>query len=286
MKKLVFGTWSISGDYGYKNEKSAKKILNQCFNSMIYEFDTAPNYGFGFSETLLGDVFKNNSKVLLNTKIGNDHEKIKNFEIKNLEKSFEKSLNNLKRINILFLHNPRDDINYKKVNSFLKYLKNSKLINDFGISLARDYKYKKKDLNLFENYQIDYNLLNFKDYNLQSKSKIYARSPFASGLLIKNLKIKNLRSNDHRKEWLTKTRLKNINKKKSFLLNNISGNLFLNSINFLKNTPKIDKIIFGAKNYQQLKKVLYYSNQNTKTDFTLLKLNINKYDKLNKDSSY
>jgi len=286
MKKLVFGTWSISGDYGYKNEKNAKKILTQCFKSKIYEFDTAPNYGFGFSETLLGDVFKRNNKVLLNTKIGNDHKKIKSFEIKNLEKSFEKSLNNLKRINILFLHNPRDDVNYNKVNSFLKYLKKSKLINEYGISLARDYKYKKKDLNLFKNYQMDYNLLNFKDYNLKPKMKIYGRSPFASGLLIKNLKIKNLRLNDHRKEWLTKTRLKNIDKKKSFLLNNISGNLFLNSINFLKKTSKINKIIFGAKNYQQLKKVLYYYNQNTKTDFTLLESKINRYDRSNKGKSY
>ena len=286
MKKLVFGTWSISGDYGYKNEKTAKEILNKCFETKILEFDTAPNYGFGYSENLLGDVFKRNKKVLLNTKIGNNHEKVKSFDIKSIEKSFENSLNNLKRINILFLHNPTNDINYNKVVSFLRYLKKSKLINDFGISLAKDFKYNKKDLDLFKNYQIDYNLLYFNRLNFKTRTKIFARSPFASGLLLRNLNLKNLKLNDHRKEWLSKTRLKNINKKKSFLLNNINGNLFLNSINFLKKEKKIDKIIFGAKNFNQLKEVLYYYSQNTETNFMLLKSKIKKYDKSNKGKSY
>ena len=80
-----------------------------CFPNKGYrEFDVAPNYGFGKSEEILGEVFYNKD-VLINTKIGNNSKKKKAFSVRFLEKSFYQSLDRLKKrsVNILFVHNPR-----------------------------------------------------------------------------------------------------------------------------------------------------------------------------------
>ena len=286
MKKFVLGTWSISGDYGYKNENESLKILKYSYKNKIYEYDTAPNYGFGYSEHLVGNVFDKYKNILINTKIGNNHKKIKSFDLKDIEKSFFKSLSNLKKINILFLHNPRNDINYRKVIPFLKDIKKFKLINDFGLSLARNFKYNKEIINKFKIFQIDYNLFNFNiNYSLNKKI-IYGRSPLASGLLAKNIRLNKLKKFDHRKTWLNSNRLDEINKKKKFIQENINGKIKNSSVHFVKKSNDLDKVIFGVKTLEQIKTVIKLYKQNNNTNFIMLKNKLIDYDKKNKEVSY
>jgi len=129
IKKIVLGTWSISGDFKKPNKKNAKKLIKYCYQKGINEFDVAPNYGCGFSEKILGQVFSlYKKKPKFNTKIGNNHKKLKSFDINILKETFHKSLKNLKvkKINILFLHNPVNIRNYKEIIFFLKRLKKKK----------------------------------------------------------------------------------------------------------------------------------------------------------------
>ncbi len=286
MKKIVLGTWSISGDYGYKNEINSRELLNSCVRKGILEFDTAPNYGFGYAEYLLGDTLKNNQKVLFNTKVGNNHFKEKNFQIKMIEKSFFKSLKNLGSINILFLHNPRDDLNLTKVLDFLVDLKKNKLINNYGISLARDFNYKKEFIKKFKFFQVDYSLLNFNEPFLKLKRNIYGRSPFASGLLANNISLKTLKKNDNRKKWLTKKRLLTINKKKNYIIKYSGKDLKKNSIQFVKCSNFLNKIIIGLRNKSQLNNFenLYFKKNDI--NFDMLKDKINLYDKSEYNKGY
>ena len=59
LKKIILGTWPISGDYSMVNDEESIEMLKYAFRSGIQEFDTAPNYGFGRSEYLIGKSFKN-----------------------------------------------------------------------------------------------------------------------------------------------------------------------------------------------------------------------------------
>lgn len=286
MKKIVFGTWSISGDYGYKNETKSKALLKSSVNKGILEFDTAPNYGFGYAEYLIGNTLKNKQGLLFNTKIGNNHLKEKNFQIKSLEKSFFKSLHNLGSINILFLHNPRDDFDSKKVLSFLNDLKKNKLIKNFGLSLARDHNYTNKFINKFKIFQLDYSLLNFYEPFKKYKKLVYGRSPFASGLLSNNILLSKIKKEDHRKKWLSKRRLLIINKKKNYIIKSSEKDLKKNAIQFVKNSSYLDKIIVGLRTKSQLNNFesLYYKKNNL--NFNKLKNDIKFYDKLENDKGY
>ena len=110
---IVIGTWSLSGDYGYKSVSEVEEVLKYAYNICnIKEYDTAPNYGNGLSEFLLGNIFNGIDDVLINTKVGNIPFIGKEFDLLKLQKSFYQSLYRLKRssINILWLHNPRHEI--------------------------------------------------------------------------------------------------------------------------------------------------------------------------------
>lgn len=267
MKKFVFGSWSISGDYGYKNEKETKKTLLEAYNKGIRQYDTAPNYGHGYAEFVLGDTLSKKKNIIFNTKIGNNHSKKKSFSLKDIEKSFFKSLRNLKKINTLFLHNPRYEEDMDKLYLFLEDLKKNKLINNFGISLAKNFKYKKKDLEKYKIFQLDYNLLNFSIIKSIKNKIIYARSPLASGLLARDFDLKKIKINDHRKTWLDNSRLSNINLQKKFIKQNTADDLIFNSIHFVKKTNFVNYIIFGTKNSTQLEQMVSLYKKKNNTNF-------------------
>ncbi len=274
--KIVLGTWPISGDYGKYNVKEAKKLIKYFLSKGYNEFDTAPNYGKGKSEIILGKVL-HNKKVLINTKIGNNDKKQKSFNLNFIKKSFSDSLNRLKRksINILFLHNPRNIKNSKKILEFLENLKIQKKINNYGISISKDYKYSKKFLNRFKIFQIDYNLIYQKlyfDKFYRSQSNIYIRSPLASGLLGKKKKI--FLKNDHRSQWLNTNRLSKIYNSIDEIKKNYNYNITELSVLFLKKSEFSKKVIFGCRTVSQFKnieKIIYSKIKLSEKQFSNIK---------------
>ncbi len=263
--KIVIGTWAFGGAYGKYEKEKAAIILKECYDSGFKEFDTAAAYGNGSVESLLGELFGDKKDVLINTKFGNMHIKKKSFEIDDLRQCFEESLKNLKRksVNILFLHNPRDEIkNYEPIFKLFDELKKERKIKYSGISLARRYDYASKvDLNRFDVIQDDASLLALDFLKLKlNNAKFMARSPLASGILMGNLnKDSAFSDGDHRKEWLKGERLVSIIKRVE-ILKKISEknktNLPSLARNFVLSNDKIDKVIFGLKDISQLKELL------------------------------
>ena len=265
----------MSGDFGKYDKEESIKLLKYCYQKGYREFDVAPNYGFGKSEEILGEVFFNKN-VLINTKIGNNSHKKKSFNVKFLEESFYQSLFRLKKksVNILFLHNPRRIKNIKKIISFLKKLKKTKLINDYGLSVSKDYEYKVNILNKFKILQVDYNLI-YQKLHFEKKyadKKIYCRSTLASGLL-NDKRYTGFVESDHRKSWLKSKRLKNIYKfiDEFKILKNYSIKEL--ALLFLKKSKFSNNIIFGCRNSKQLKQIekIIYSKKNlTNDEFKLI----------------
>ena len=186
--KVVIGTWPLSGDLGHVDREKAYKILEYCAKVGFTEFDTAPNYGNGFMESCLGEVFGDDDRILINTKCGNSVHNVKNFDKTALEQSLiHSSLGRLKRDSVhgLFLHNPRSEIDdYEPVLDLFNKEKNIGRITYSGLSAAKNYKYEPSQYKHVDLLQDDVNLL-FIDGMLNSKTKnhFYARSPLATGIL-------------------------------------------------------------------------------------------------------
>jgi aryl-alcohol dehydrogenase-like predicted oxidoreductase len=140
--KIVVGTWPLSGDFGKISLCRVEKIIHFCLENHLVEYDTAPNYGNGFIEYCLGRIVPKDCKVKINTKVGNPAFGAKSFCVNSLSKSFEESLSRLRRenINILFLHNPRQDLAEPGVViRWMRRLKETGRIRYMGLSIARSF---------------------------------------------------------------------------------------------------------------------------------------------------
>jgi aryl-alcohol dehydrogenase-like predicted oxidoreductase len=244
--KLGFGTWGIGGrDYGPISEQKSIKLLKFAIKNKINFFDTAPLYGDGRSEYLIGKVIKNikRSSIKIATKggmlphTGFDHKH--NFSIKYLEKEIHCSLKRLNTnyIDYYLLHSPDlKKINLNKIFLFSKYLKKKKLIKKFGISLRspndifllKKY-YKSVDIfefnfNLFDQRAIDLNI-----FELLKKFKIKSicRTPLCFGFLqSKNIQKKKLSNLDHRKKNWSNSQFKKWNNSKHYFKKFIKKNIY------------------------------------------------------------
>ena len=261
--KTIIGTWSLSGDYGHVDITQVCETLNSAYELGFREFDTAPSYGNGFMEFCLGNLFFNKPDVRINTKMGNIPFEGKSFKISLLKKSFDQSLIRLKRkkINILYLHNPRSDVeNYSELFNFLNNLKSDGFINKIGLSMAVDFNYGNKiDLSKFDVIQNDVNLLNLSMLKTKYVKDIIltSRSPLASGMLTeKFLNIQSFPSDDHRSQWLYGDKLALMKKKVKILKEVSSLDLTSLSLKFLFQEKKLDHIICGIKNKSHLANIL------------------------------
>jgi aryl-alcohol dehydrogenase-like predicted oxidoreductase len=262
-KKIVIGSWSFSGDLGVAYEKESFKLIKRCIQLGYLEFDIAPTYGGGKIDYIFSKF--NNFNLKINTKFGYDKNLKKNFSISVLKESFYKSLNFHNKINCIFLHNPRNEINdWDKIINFMKNLKSQKLVNYIGISIARDFYPPISVLNEFDYVQDEINLLHnsnlLKDsvyIQKRKKFKIMARSPLASGILSKNFSTQiKFGTNDYRYNWLRGKRLANIYSQVQSLKKILGHNTYLYSYVFLFQNPKIEKIICGFRNIKQLNQFL------------------------------
>ena len=266
--KIIIGTWPLSGDYGKIESNQVTNVLEYCYQLGIREFDTAPNYGNGLMENYLGEIFGGKNDVLINTKVGNTSSKEKNYEISSLKHSFTESLKRLKRnsINILFLHNPRNEItDYAPVLEFLRDLKDKKIINQFGLSKAKNFDYEKYvNLNEFDVIQEDVNLLCLDAISSTKKIKntLMARSPLASGLLSGNISKKTIfPNNDHRSDWLHGKRLESLLKRINKIQDCSDIELSELAIRFLIHHDSINKVIFGIKTKEHIDNIVKNSKK-------------------------
>lgn len=220
--KIGYGTWGLGGvDYGKISEKQSFDLINFAIKKKINFFDTAPLYGDGRVEKLLGKVLEkhNRKKIMICTKCGMfPHRGFvmkQSFSSQKIKSDFYSSLDKLKTsyIDILLLHSPDiKKIKLDKILSVINELKKNKKLKFFGISLRNpkdifliDLKYLKK-INYIET---NFNLLDQRAYfqNILKHCKKYkiktiCRTPLGFGFLTdKKIKKNKLYKHDHRRNW-------------------------------------------------------------------------------------
>lgn len=176
--KCAIGTWSwgngFNGSGMIFGTIPDKEQITQAFNSAIENnmllFDTAPVYGGGSSEKMMGHLLKNNSKAIISTK----YFPSKRGDLSDVKKSVEQSLSRLKRrhIDILWLHQPKNIEN--NMRAMAELIIDGK-VNNIGISNADIC-----DVRLAKNILSEYNI---RLYGVQNHYSLIYRQYENNGLL-------------------------------------------------------------------------------------------------------
>lgn len=111
VSEIGLGAWQLGNykDWSGMTDEDAIRLIHNAIDRGVNFFDTAPNYGLGKSEELLGKALKGKrEQVIINTKFGHDSKGKINFDPKKLRQSVEDSLINLKTdyLDSVILHNP------------------------------------------------------------------------------------------------------------------------------------------------------------------------------------
>ena len=150
VSKLAVGTWAIGGlNYGAVNENDSIAAIRTMLDGGVNIIDTAPSYGLGVSETVVGKAIKglDRSKFLISTKFGvgkvtlnwwRDPENYNGRDARfdNCLYQCEASLRRMGTdyIDFYFVHWPDDNTPIEETMKALNFLKDKGYIRYIGVS--------------------------------------------------------------------------------------------------------------------------------------------------------
>ena len=275
--KIILGSANFDQAYGIKKNFIKKSEIRKLFNiaskNNIKTIDTSPVYNK--SEKIIGLLNKNRFRII--SKVPKKPENIKKKNIKKwLKRSVILSLKNLKvkKFECLLLHDANSLLSkdgeeiYKsmsdmKISEFTKTIGIS--IYDFNIldKILKKFKFDliQVPLNIFDQRLIDTGWLK----KLKKKRiEVHARSVFLQGILLlkRNKLPKKLKKLN--KHWIT---WENWLKKNQ--LNPLQA-----CLSFILNQRKLDGIVVGCDNKDQLNQILKLKQSKMENNFSRLNLNI------------
>lgn len=145
MSVIGFGGASISGDgggygFGSISDESTLSLLSTSVEYGINLFDTAPVYGFGKSEQMIGRVMETfRDRVIIVSKGGVTWDDRKRIQVNNnpkvIQKMLENSLKNLRTdyLDIYMIHWPDKNIDIRKPMEYLSREKEDGKIRAIGL---------------------------------------------------------------------------------------------------------------------------------------------------------
>lgn len=141
LSRIALGTWSIGGDlWGGPDDEASIKTIHTALDKGINLFDSAPAYGNGHAESLLGKAIKENrKKIFISTKCGiefKDGGAFRNLTDEFIKKDFENSLKRLQTdyIDIYYIHWPDPIVRVEDTAKTLGELLKAGKIRAIGLS--------------------------------------------------------------------------------------------------------------------------------------------------------
>lgn len=142
VSEVGFGAWQLGNarDWVGMEDNQAIKLVHEALDRGCNFFDTAPNYGGGNSESLLGEALSGKrSEAVINSKFGHHPDNSLNFDSQKIRSSVEESLRRLKTdyLDSILLHNPPFEILTGSTEHFevLESLKQEGKIRAYGASV-------------------------------------------------------------------------------------------------------------------------------------------------------
>ena len=151
--RIGLGTWAIGGwMWGGTDEKESIKTIHKALDKGVNVIDTAPVYGFGTSEKIVGDALKqygNRDKVIVTTKVGLDwlNDKVfRNASWKRVRQEVEDSLRRLQTdyIDVYMIHWPDPLVPFKETAEVMDNLMKEGKIRSIAVS-----NYDEKQMEIF-----------------------------------------------------------------------------------------------------------------------------------------
>ena len=269
--RLGFGAWQLGNPlWNGMSEEEGISLVQEAIQSGINFFDTAPGYGAGLSERILGKAIQGKrSEVLLNSKIGHLADGSSNFDEYSLESQIKASLERLQTtyLDSVLLHNPPRQILEGKTNHFqvLKSLKDKGLIRAYGVSIdtyeEMDIVLKKIDVDVIEIlFNIFFQGPKFLFKKAHDKGiSLIAKVPLDSGWLTGKYH-----------EYSTFTGIRNrwskeVIYRRGTLVSNVKkivqdDDITKYAISFILSFPEITCVIPGIQNTSQLREHITNSN--------------------------
>ncbi len=144
VSRIGLGTWAIGGwMWGGTDEQDSIDTIVAALEKGINVVDTAPIYGFGKSEEIVGKALKqygHRDKVILSTKCGlqwNEKGKVaRNSSRKRIEEEIDDSLRRLQTdyVDIYFIHWPDPDTDFAETAETMNDLFQARKIRAIGVS--------------------------------------------------------------------------------------------------------------------------------------------------------
>jgi aryl-alcohol dehydrogenase-like predicted oxidoreductase len=142
VSEISLGGWQLASPaWGTQDSKEALRIVRTALDGGCNFFDTAPGYGGGLSETLLGRALRScRSNVVLCTKFGHPANGPSDFSVPALRPSIESSMKRLQTsyLDVLLVHNPPAEWLDGRCNGLyaeLERLKQAGLLRHYGVSV-------------------------------------------------------------------------------------------------------------------------------------------------------
>ena len=266
VSEIGLGTWQLGNSDSWHGPslQESKKIIARAFNKGCNFFDTAPNYGGGNSEKVLGEAINEldiREKVFLNSKFGHWPNGEENFDSDKIETSVDSSLERLNTnyLDSLILHNPASEILEGKTDHFEKLaeLKEKGKIKNYGVSVDSSQEMitvmNNTDIQVIE---VMFNLLyqEPKKAFKQAKEKgisIIVKVPLDSGWLTGKYD-ETSEFSGIRDRWTQED--KNLRSHLIRQIKNVIGpdDLIHQALKFILSFDEVTIIIPGAKNIEQL----------------------------------
>jgi aryl-alcohol dehydrogenase-like predicted oxidoreductase len=143
VSEIGLGAWQLANpDWNLHDTDEALRIVHASLAAGCNFFDTAPGYGYGRSEELLGQALKSvRQNVILCTKFSHHSpDGTDDFDVANIRPVLEGSLRRLQTdyVDILLLHNPpRELMDGRTASQYeeLEKLKAEGKVREYGVSL-------------------------------------------------------------------------------------------------------------------------------------------------------
>jgi aryl-alcohol dehydrogenase-like predicted oxidoreductase len=142
VSEIGLGAWQLANpDWGVNDRSEALRIIQKSLEAGCNFFDTAPAYGRGVSEELLGQALKSVRRdVVICTKFGHTAEYVTDFGTNAIRPSIEASLRRLQTeyLDIVLMHNPPREMMDGRISAQyeeFEKLKTEGKIRAYGVSL-------------------------------------------------------------------------------------------------------------------------------------------------------
>ncbi|MFZ4931000.1 aldo/keto reductase [Chryseobacterium sp. Mn2064] len=288
LSTITHGAFAIGGNMWGGNEKQDSiNSIHASLDHGVTSIDTAPFYGFGLSEEMIGEAIKgkDRSKIQLLTKFGlvwdgsnngkgefffdaeDEGKTIPVYKVaskENIIKEVEESLKRLGTdyIDLLQLHWPDSTTPINETMEAMELLIQQGKIRAAGVSnySVDQMEEANRTLKLASN-QVSYSMLNrsiesdLVPYSLENNSGIIVYSPMERGLLTgKYFKNNTLKDNDHRNGYFSQfdlDKVKNFLEKIEPIAQEKGATLSQLVLRWTALQPAITVVLAGARNAQQ-----------------------------------